>query len=319
MIKGLYLYESTGFDPYRNLAIEEALLEQAQNCAILYLWQNENTVVIGKNQNPWKECRTALLNQEGGKLARRLSGGGAVFHDLGNLNFTILLPQGDYDLDRQLSVIQRAVEHLGIPAERSGRNDILAHGQKFSGNAFYKNGRQAYHHGTLLISADLDKLGRYLSPSKLKLQAKGVDSVRSRVANLSQWQPGLSVEDVKDALKAAFSQVYGLSLEPLPGLEVAAVEKLTRRNESREWNYGRKIPFTCCLEGRFPWGGVEISLQVEGGKIVDAAVCTDAMETTWAGELEQILVGCLFERQAIADVIPNMETAEDVRSLVREI
>ncbi len=319
MIGQLYLFESTGTDPYRNLAIEECLLARAVDCAILYLWQNENTVVIGKNQNPWKECRTALLKEEGGHLARRLSGGGAVFHDLGNLNFTILLPQADYDLDRQLAVIQQAVESLGIPAERSGRNDILAEGRKFSGNAFCKNGRQAYHHGTLLIHADLEKLGRYLSPSKLKLQAKGVDSVRSRVANLCQWRPELTVPQVKEALKTAFSQVYGLPLQELPALDEEKVEALTRRNRSWEWNYGRRIPFSCTLEGRFPWGGVELSLRAEGGRIAEAKVYTDAMETRWTVPLEQALTGCLFERQAMQNAVPELMYREELRSLMEEL
>ena len=118
MINSIALYESGNWDPYYNLAVEQYLLESVEDRCILYLWQNENTVVIGRNQNPWKECRTTLLAEEGGHLARRLSGGGAVFHDLGNLNFTFLVPQEDYSLDRQFTVIQEAVRSLGIPAEK---------------------------------------------------------------------------------------------------------------------------------------------------------------------------------------------------------
>ncbi len=305
MIRALYCLESSGFDPYRNLAIEQWLLTQARDCAILYLWQNQNTVVIGKNQNPWKECDTALLEQEGGRLARRLSGGGAVFHDLGNLNFTIVLPQEDFDLSRQLGVLQQAVQRLGIPAEISGRNDLLALGQKFSGNAFYKNGNAAYHHGTLLVDADLQRLVRYLTPSKLKLQAKGVDSVRSRVENLSHFRPGLTVSQVKQALKQAFSQVYGLALTPLPELDEAAIAALTSRNQSWQWNYGRKLPFTCTLDGRFPWGGVEIALVVESGRVQTAKVFTDAMDAPWLDALEAALTGCVFEPKALGAAAAN--------------
>ncbi len=303
MINRLFLYESPGYDPHRNLAMEELLLNRVQDCAILYLWQNQNTVVIGKNQNPWKECKTALLNQEGGILARRLSGGGAVFHDLGNLNFTILLPREDYDLDRQFGVIAGAVESLGIPVERSGRNDLLAGGQKFSGNAFYKAGDRAYHHGTLMVEADLQKLGRYLSPSKLKLQAKGVDSVRSRVENLSHWKPGLRVEDLKQAMQQAFSQVYDLPLEPMAPLEEEDVQTLTARNAGWDWNYGRKIPFTATLEARLSFGGIELGLTVEGGIIQSAVVYTDAMDDSWKKPLENALTGCRFQKEALREKV----------------
>ncbi len=299
MIRKLYCLESSSFNPYHNLAVEEALLEQARDCAILYLWQNENTVVIGKNQNAWKECRIAALEAQGGHLARRRSGGGAVFHDLGNLNFTILLPQADYDLSKQLLVIETAMASLGIPAQRSGRNDILAEGKKFSGNAFYKNGIAAYHHGTLLISADLENLNRYLSPSQLKLRAKAVDSVRSRVTNLQEFVPDLTISQVKQALKAAFSSVYGLPLENLPELDHAKVEALALHNASREWNQGDSRPFSCTVEGRFSWGCVEIALDVSGGRVTAAKVFTDAMESDWVAPLEKALTGCAFDHAAL--------------------
>lgn len=310
------IYESPSPDPYFNLAVEEYLLGRAEDAVILYLWQNENTVVIGKNQNPWKECKTTLLEQEGGHLARRLSGGGAVYHDLGNLNFTFLLPQSAYDLDKQLTVIQRAVESLGIPTERSGRNDILAGGRKFSGNAFYKNGRQAYHHGTLLVDVDREKLGRYLSPSKAKLQAKGVDSVRSRVVNLKELNRDVTVESLKKALKESFSRIYGPA-RPILITDQAEVQALAERNRSWEWNFGRKMPFSVSCEGRFPWGGMEIALSVEGGVIREAKVYSDAMDWALPGALERALSGCRFTAEDLRRAAAGMgEQAEDIRTLL---
>ena len=139
-------------EPYRNLAVERYLLEHTPAGSVtLYLWQNKNTVVIGRNQNPWAECNMAQLRRDGGHLVRRLSGGGAVYHDSGNLNFTFLTDARTYNLARQLEVITGALKSLGINAGKSGRNDILVDGRKVSGNAFYTSGGKKYHHGTLLI------------------------------------------------------------------------------------------------------------------------------------------------------------------------
>ena len=298
MIHSLFLCESFSQDPHANLAAEQALLEGVrEGQCILYLWQNENTVVIGRNQNPWSECRTALLEAEGGRLARRLSGGGAVFHDLGNLNFTFLLPRDQFDIPRQTSVIREAVASFGIDVEWSGRNDLLADGHKFSGNAFYKNGTQAYHHGTLLVRADLQKLGRYLSPSKAKLQSKGVESVRSRVCNLSDLNPAITIDALKAALADAFSRVYGLPVQRMPMPEGPRVEALTERNRSWDWNYGQRVPFTVQCEERFPFGSLQLQLQVKQGRIALAKVHTDAMDWSFAAELEALLTGLRLDRR----------------------
>ena len=314
MINKIKLYESNSFDPYLNLAIEQYLMETVEEDAcILFLWQNQNTVVIGKNQNPWKECRTTLLNEEGGVLARRLSGGGAVFHDLGNLNFTFLMPQSEYDLDRQFGVIAEAITSLGLHAERSGRNDMLAQGRKFSGNAFYKHDGHAYHHGTLLVDVDMEKLGRYLNPSKAKLQAKGVDSVRSRVVNLKELNPEITIESLKQAMAAAFRKVYGCEATQLDDsmLDMAAIEALRQRNASWEWNYGPKMPFTVEFEDRFSWGGLQIQLSVESGVICQAKVYSDAMDWALAPKLEQALIGCRFDAKELAERISQADTGMD--------
>ena len=302
MINKISLFRHSCTDPYRNLAVEEHLLNTVEpGQCILYLWQNENTVVIGRNQNAWKECRTSLLEQEGGHLARRLSGGGAVFHDLGNLNFTFLVNEEDYDLDRQLAVIQSACKALGLDAERSGRNDVLVEGRKFSGNAFYHSHGKAYHHGTVLVDTNGEKLARYLSPSKAKLQAKGVDSVRARVVNLIELVPGLTCERMAQELTAAFEQVYGMAAQTIDpaSLDWAAVEALSVRNASSEWLYGPRLPLSFECEERFVWGGVQLQLQVESGVVVQAKVYSDAMDWDLAPALERALTGSPFLLQEL--------------------
>ena len=275
MIDKLSIYLGTGFDPHTNLATEKHLMDRVQpGQCILYLWQNQNTVVIGRNQNPWVECRTGLLEEEGGKLARRLSGGGAVFHDIGNLNFTFLLCREDYDVDRQLSVIQAACAMAGITAVKSGRNDLLAEERKFSGNAFYQDKHHAYHHGTLLIDVDMSKLQRYLSPSKAKLEAKGVASVRSRVVNLKELAPALDCQTMKNYMAKAFQKVYGLPADilTLTDADHAVISALKQEYSSWEFLYGTPLPFTLECEERFQWGGVHMQLQAKNGIITAAKV-----------------------------------------------
>lgn len=319
MMKKLYVYEGTSWDPYYNLAMEEHLLQSVKpGMCILYLWQNENTVVIGQNQNAWKECRLSLLEAENGKLARRLSGGGAVFHDLGNLNFTFLMPSEDYDLDRQLQVILEACNTLGIPAEKSGRNDILADGRKFSGNAFYRGKEKSYHHGTLLVDVDMEKLSRYLSPSKAKMEAKGVASVRSRVVNLREFCPDLTISRLKEELVQAFSRVYGGPIAPWEDVDALAVEELRRRNETWEWNYGKKLPFEMTVEGRFSWGGAEICINAEHGTVTAVKVYSDAMDETLPRKLEQAILGRKLTASDMREADLPPAVREDILSLLLE-
>lgn len=303
MIRRLLVCRAAGTDPYENLALEQYLLERVEpESCILYLWQNRRTVVLGRNQNAWQECRCARLEADGGFLARRLSGGGAVFHDLGNLNFTFLVRTEDYDLDRQLSVVEEACRSLGLPVERSGRNDVLCRGRKFSGNAFYSHQGRSYHHGTLLVDVDLEAMGRYLSPSPAKLQAKGVPSVRARVVNLKQLCPNLTVEEMARQMEKAFAKAYGLPAEIIrpQELDQQALQALTDHNRSWPWLYGQKLPFTLQCAQKFPWGELTVQFQADQGVIQKAAVYSDAMDWTLAPRLEAALTGCPLEGRALA-------------------
>jgi lipoate-protein ligase A len=289
-------------DPWRNLAVEEYLFDTQEEGITLYLWQNENTVVIGRNQNAWKECRTELLEREGGRLARRSSGGGAVFHDLGNLNFTFLLPRESYHLTRQFSVIRQALEPFGIHAVVSGRNDlVLESGEKFSGNAFRFTGKTAMHHGTLLLQVDMEKLGRYLQPSALKLKAKGIQSVQARVKNLSDLNASVSVPSMVRALEQAFVEVYGpaerLTLDQEAESRIASLEK---KYASWEWRFGKSPAFDACLETRFEWGEVQLLLSCREGKVEEAHLYTDSMDETITGRVEATLPGAAYRPEDIA-------------------
>lgn len=324
MIDKARLYIATGLDPYENLATEYRLLETAPaHSCTLYLWQNRNTVVIGKNQNAWAECRVRLLEAEGGKLARRLSGGGAVYHDVGNLNFTFLCHQADYDLDRQFAVIAQACAYAGIPVERSGRNDLLADGRKFSGNAFYHAQGLAYHHGTILVDADMDKLSRYLSPPQAKLEAKGVSSVRSRVCNLSQLTPGLTCDAMKTYMAQAFQNIYGLSATPVILSEDDRTQIRRKAREFSQWDFlfGPKLPFSFSCSRYFPWGTVSLEFHVSGGIVTEVRLYTDAMDWTLPAQVKAALTGCRFQPADLEKALEGLSDPvirEDLRTLLRD-
>ena len=316
MIKTLQTYESGSFDPYLNLAMEQHLLETVESgCCLLYLWRNENTVVIGRNQNPWSECRTSLLEEEGGHLARRLSGGGAVFHDLGNLNFTFLVSTADYDLEKQQRVLLNACRQYGIPAELSGRNDLTADGRKFSGNAFYHSGPRSYHHGTILMNVDTEKLSRYLTPAKAKLQTKGVSSVRARIVNLTELCPAVTIDGMKKALTDSFETVYGLksTRRTLDTADQNRVEELRALYAGWDWRFGQKLPFTFCVEGRFSWGGTELQLNVSEGIIREARLYTDAMDGSLSSRLESAITGSSLRMESLRQAMQPSRIPQDIQ------
>ncbi len=295
MINQARIYCTENQNPYRNLAVEEFLtLHAGPGEIILFLWQNRRTVVIGKNQNCQNECRVRELEEDGGFLARRLSGGGAVFHDLGNLNFSFCVRAEDYSVGRQTEVILRAVQKMGIRAVRSGRNDLTADGQKFSGNAFYRSGGHCCHHGTVLVDTDRERMARYLNVPAEKLKSNGVDSVRSRTVNLRSLRPDLTIPRLREALAESFAEVYGRGAEPFPEsrMDDDAIARAEERFASPEWKYGSRIRFRNRLERRFPWGNVDIRFLVESGTITKIRVYTDAMDETLAGRIEEALTGC---------------------------
>ncbi len=314
MKKKTMIVYSTRNNPWHNLAVEEYLMEFTSKAIkegieyyILYLWQNKDTVVIGRNQNAWGECRTGLLEEEGGRLARRSTGGGAVFHDMGNLNFSFITPKADYDTRRSSSVILQAVKSLGIDAVLSGRNDILAGDRKFSGNAFCICKDAGLHHGTLLIHSDYARIARYLEVSKAKLESKGVKSVQSRVTNLSAIVPDITLDSMKKALEKSFLEEYPAveseRHEDTSWIPPHEIQTWVKKHESWEWRYGQTISFTAKIETRFDWGGVEIQFFVQEGKIADVRIYTDALDLDFFEQASSSLKDVRFNSEEIVRAI----------------
>ncbi|MFZ7121187.1 MAG: lipoate--protein ligase [Eubacteriaceae bacterium] len=327
MITKLNYYRSHHTVPYWNLGVETFLLNTVpKDTCTLYLWQNQRTVVVGKNQNCWAECRVNNLEEDGGYLVRRLSGGGAVYHDKQNINFTFLLNEEDYDVERQLEVILLAVRSFGLDARKNGRNDITIDGRKFSGNAFYKSEGKCYHHGTLLVDVDTFAMNRYLNVSTDKLESKGVASVKSRVVNLKELCPDITITALCEALVDAFSQVYGSYPKTLTesDIDYTKVKELEGEFESWDWNFGRNVAFSWQAQRRFAWGGVNIQVLVEKGRVVDAIIYSDAMEGEFIASLPTLLIGKTFDISSLMQALETTTTPDeeniitDLRQLIKE-
>lgn len=311
-----YWYISTSHDGWQNLALDEWFLDHMQpEDMLLYFYINENAVIIGRNQNPWKECDLAAMERDNVQLVRRITGGGAVYHDLGNLNFSFIGGDDRYDLDKQLQLILQAVSSFGIPCTFSGRNDLLADGKKFSGNAFCARNHIRQHHGTLLLNADLSKLQNYLHVDPKKIRSKGIESVRARVCNLSEFTPAVTTESMLAAIREAYTNLYGpVEDYVLTDNDISQVQTYVDKQNSWEWKMGNTMPFDLELNERFPWGGVQLLLSLHSAVVEQVQVYTDAIDTTLAEELRIRLLGCRCDSTALHDALANAEN-EHIRDV----
>ena len=222
---------SENTSPYYNLALERSLFDFVdEDTVILYLWQNSHTIVIGKNQNAYAECKVDEFIKDGGTLARRPSGGGAVYHDLGNLNFSIICKESIAKEHTYQRIVKEALGYFGIVSEFNGRNDLTVDDKKFSGNAFYVKDDVLCQHGTILINSDFKELSKYLTPDISKLERNHVKSVESRVFNLSEISDKITVESMKEAMIKATNAVR---IDEIP--EGSIVEEYKKIFENDEW------------------------------------------------------------------------------------
>ena len=328
MINKIKIYDNASLNPYHNLAVEEYLMMRAGDSElIVYLWQNEHTIVIGRNQNVWQECKVSEFTKDGGRIVRLLSGGGAVYHDLGNLNFTFCVKKADYDVDKQLEVILTAVQLLGINARKTGRNDITIEGRKFSGNAFYRTGQYCYHHGTLLLDADTEKMVQYLNVDTAKLQSKGVSSVKARVTNLKNYCADINRRLITEKIKTALKNVYECDIGIIKDTDLNENEIIRLENKFSDWNwiFGRKIPFTNQISRRFVWGNMDIHIVVDEGRIRDIEIYSDMLEQDFIPKMKDILKNCRYDKNIIAEKMIMMQEGylsqqqmQDIIELIKE-
>ncbi len=301
-----YYVESPYTDPYINLGYEEWMLDNLDlDEGLFYLWQNQHTVVIGRNQNAYKECKVKQLIESNGKLARRSSGGGAVYHDLGNLNFTFILPNEIYDVHRQLEVIIDSLRYFGIEATFVGRNDIEVAGAKISGNAFAKKTTHHLHHGTLLVHVNMSDLTRYLNVSSIKMQSKGVESVRKRVANLTEFNSELTISELKKQLKNRFEVMYDTQLIPI-NMDLEHCKAMIAKYQSEQWQRNVIFQFDAQLHHKFTWGEVQAFFTVDQGIVKTAKIFSDSLFPDFVEALETILHDIHYDKESFVGAIQRL-------------
>jgi lipoate-protein ligase A len=283
--KRLLVLHTACHDPFWNIATEEHLFNSAkEDEETLFLWRNAASVILGRNQNPWKECRLDEMQTRGVELVRRHSGGGAVYHDLGNTNFSFVGPRSRHSKDRNCAILLAALKDpFGIPAELKGRNDVVWGETKISGHAYKYTASGALHHGTLLREADMGVLAAVLSPHKAKLQSKGVASVAARVSNLASQFPGLTHEAFCAAMERHFAAAYAdvpVERHTLRQEDLAALPGVKERRDlllSWDWRYGESPSFSLNITKKFPWGLVDLYLDYEGGRVKRSKLYSDAL------------------------------------------
>jgi len=277
---------------------------------LMYLWRPAPVITIGRHQNPWKECVLSKLEEDNVTLARRRSGGGAVFQDLGCSVFTFIEASDTFSIDRNFEVVLGALQRLGVKAEKSGRNDLTVDGKKISGSAFRHTHetKTSLHHGTILVNTDFTALSRYLTPDKRKLQAKGITSVGARVLNLKDSFPDIDHESWSEAMVASFSDMVGAGTNiPIENVDensafIQDADFQARVAEIRdsEWRFGRTPAFSHQLDTRIDGVGVfDVQMQVVDGRIKEAVVFSDALYPDVIDKVMAALAGVQYGRQGL--------------------
>lgn len=298
-----YYLETNSQDPTYNLAFEEYVLTNCREGNLLILWQNASSVIIGRNQNTAEEINQGFIDRHGIQVVRRNTGGGAVYHDLGNLNYSFITDADDLDkntLQLFLDPVVEALNSLGLDACCSGRNDILVSGKKVSGTAQQLLKGRILHHGTLLFDADADMISGALNPDPTKFQSKSIKSVRSRVGNIRrELSQDMTLAEFWAYLK---NRLTGENVKPMT-LSPEALSAVTELQHTKyatwEWNYGKSPK--CEIRNKQRWDGglLDIQLSTAGGTVTQIHIFGDFLALSPIRQLEEALVGCAYRRDAL--------------------
>ena len=320
-------------NPYYNMAFDEYCLESLpMDEPVFYLWQNRPAVIVGFNQEVNTEVNLDFLKENGIDLVRRVTGGGAVYHDLGNLNYTIVGRSENLERDypEYASIMAKALQTLGVPATLSGRNDILVEGRKVSGFAKRVCKNRLMVHGTLMYNVDVDVLTKVLNPSNTKLQSKGIASVRSRVANLCDYLPEIpNIQTFSNRLEEILSCNNADTEYQLSDTDLANIQLLTdKKFATWEWNYGRSPKATLTHSSRLACGTVEIHLTLTENRISSCRFGGDFLGNLPATDLESALIEVIYDTEniekrlssfTISDYFDGVTVEELVKLIIPQI
>jgi len=320
--------ESPSVDPRFNLALEEHVFETLpRDRACCMLWQNDRAVIVGRYQNTAREVNDAVVREQGIRVVRRLSGGGAVYHDLGNLNFTFITAAsdrevpgaGEIDCNRFFEPVIGLLRSFGVQAARTGRNDLTLGGAKFSGGAWYRRQGRVLYHGTLLYDCDLGVMSAVLCPGADKFEDKAVQSVRSRVCNLKPFLAGADLGDLKEAFLREVGKREALIPRRLTPADLDAVRALSAGGyETWDWNYGRNPAFQGEKRRRIPgMGTVEVHFSTEGGRLQGYTTSGDYFGEGDHPELLRRLLGCPLEEGALNAALGDLDIGRYYRGFDR--
>ncbi|MGG3563528.1 lipoate--protein ligase [Neobacillus rhizosphaerae] len=312
-------------DPRINLAIEEYALKNLDiNETYLLFYINEPSIIIGKNQNTIEEINTGYVESNGIHVVRRLSGGGAVYHDLGNLNFSFITKddgESFHNFRKFTEPVVEALKSLGVNAELSGRNDLLAEGRKVSGNAQFSTRGRMFSHGTLLFNSEMDHVVSALKVKKDKIESKGIKSIRSRVANISEFLPEkIDIQEFRSLiLKHIFEGKEDIPEYVLTEDDWEKIHQLSKeRYQNWEWNYGKSPKFNLQHSHRFPVGSIDVRLEVNKGLIENCKIYGDFFGVGDVSDIETRLTGLRYEKSDLEKALADLEISRYFGNITKE-
>ncbi|MBX9971887.1 lipoate--protein ligase [Cytobacillus firmus] len=301
-------------DPRINLAIEEYALKNLDiEETYLLFYINEPSIIIGKNQNTVEEINTEYVENNGIHVVRRLSGGGAVYHDLGNLNFSFITKDDGeifHNFQKFTEPVVEALQKLDVNAELSGRNDLMAEGRKISGNAQFSTKGRMFSHGTLLFDSEIESVVSALKVKKDKIESKGIKSIRSRVANISEFlDKKITIQEFRTLLlKNIFGDLAEIPEYKLTNADWEKIHQLSKeRYQNWDWNYGQSPKFDLQHSHRFPVGQIDIRLNVTKGKIEECKIYGDFFGVGDVSEIENKLTGIRYEKSEIENALEGVD------------